>query len=201
MFVYFADWTSEARLRNLAEKGASVVGKIIKAYASPIDPRILTGKSLKTLAISGKAFGNRETFNYGSRFNLTGTELEDYMDKTGLSEEGKKYLRAVFRFGNTEPIDVIKFAMEIAVSGNWYFMHPLDPVHGPIHGIDEAVSRPNQRIPAIHLDIFTERTLPLLSQVVDFHDANQILDERETIEVIRGIRSYREGNFSGNERV
>jgi len=200
MFIYFADWTNKKRLDDLASKRVPLGGKIIKGYASPVEPGILIGRPLTTLDISDDEFDRRETFNYGSRFKLTGDDLEKHMEKCGLSEEGKKYLRAIFRFGNLEPLSVIHFAMQISAGGRWYFAHPLDPVHGPIHGIDEAVARPHTRNAGIHIDIFTDRTLSLLAKFVDFYNPNQILNERETVCVMREIRLLSEGNFTDKER-
>ncbi len=197
MFLHFSDWSEF--IKSLEEKGIPHGGRIIKVYASHEYPGNTLGRlTIPKVEVSGEPFTNNEVFAYPERESYTGTELEEEMTRKGLSEAAKFYVRALFRFANSEELQACQFAMSLKdEGGNWMFDHPFED----LDGITESLSNP-RRNGAIHLDIFGPRSLVNLQKFVDFNDETQLIDKRR--ELLRLIMPERnitpEGQVSNPEK-
>ncbi|GEM_PF-2245192 len=169
MNLYFSDWSGF--LNQLSNKGILHGGRIIKVYATEKDPREVLGRpNLFILQSDGEPFTKDEIFSYPERESYKGTDLEEEMIKIGLTEDPKKHLRALFRFANRKDLEACQYAMSVKENGAWRFKHPFED----LDGIDTAIRSPQRRSAAIHLDIFSPRSLQRLRGIVN-------IDQRDLI--------------------
>lgn len=196
MFLYFCDWTNKTRLKNLKDRGAPIGEKLIKVYASVENPQLYINRPVLVLVSDCSAFPDNEAFEYPNRGIYTSSRLEEDLTALGQEEYSKQFIRSLFRFGNRHDIACIQYGMEAIQNGEWVFKHPFDT----LHGIDGIVRNPAFRNPAVHLDIFSQRTLSRLGKIIDLENKSNLLNEKETATVIKRVRFDIEGNITTKER-
>ena len=76
------------------------------------------------------------------------------------------------------------------------FNHPLDILQG-LHRAAQIL----QRADAIHLDLFTRKSIDNLGQLVDLNDPEATLTDREAVSTISSLRSSEGVLVSSKERL
>ncbi len=171
MFIYFEDWTVPIYIDSLNKKSLRNEGRLIKAFASPIDPRkFFNQPKIKVLEVSSKNLLS-ERFDYGNRGVYDGEEIEEELEK--LTDVGKEIARSLFRFANWNEFQCCQAAMLEKKDGKWLIDHPIKV----LDSIDTAIQE-SKRVGTMHLDIFFPEVLKNLQTIVN-------LDKNST-EILRG---------------
>lgn len=172
MKVHFEDWSDQITLGMLPE-GFPNVGKIIKAFATDLDPReTLDRPSLVVVESNDDVFDKDEAFEYPGRGVYVGNELEVKLAELELGDIGVRSLRALFRFSNQEGF--CDAAMAATNSSGWLIEHPF----GSVDWQDRAKQRP-RRAEKIHLDVIFPESIKALGRTVDIEDPIQLLTRSE----------------------
>jgi hypothetical protein len=168
LYLYFEDWSHY--IFQLDEKGIEHGNKIIKAYTSPVDPRVkLNDANLKVAEMDDSAL-HSEIFGYQERGVFTGSDIENHI--TNLNEFAKRSVRALFRFANREDLQFCQTGMQMKkADGQWLIDHPIKD----IDSIDFAEKFPTKRSATIHLDIFNKNSLVRLAHILDLSPTSKEL--------------------------
>ncbi len=178
MYVHFEDWstapTVQSRLETLSLPHEE---RVIKIFASGEDPRPALGRSALTIVESdGSVFSEDEEYPYERRRSFSGPELEDDLQAYGLSDDGQRIARSLFRFSYEQGFS--QRAMAAVRKGNRgrSIRHPYES----IDGLAAAQHQP-AREKAIHLDIFLPDSLAALREAVDYDDPEAVLGWKEGV--------------------
>lgn len=170
MYVHFQNWTHQTLLDSLSERGIPHGDRIIKAFATDEDPRIILGRAaLTVLPGDPHPFSDQEVFAYPDRSEFVGSELEEELASKNFGDVGIRTVRALFRFSNQYGFCQASMAAKFA--GAWVMEHPFQHIDGM-----KIAARIPRRERTIHLDIFTPGSLGLLKSIVDYSDPESILD-------------------------
>jgi hypothetical protein len=194
MFLYFSDWTSPQNLEKLEERGFPHAGKLIKVFASSENPSDKIGRKLSITQVDDSPFEPDVEFKFQGRAYWTGSELEVYLDHFHLKDEEEQKARSLFRFANSPEMEITQLAMlaRRAVTGTYHYNHPL----AIIDGLDEA--RERGRLNGLHLDIFTQRSIDRLANIINLENTEGLVTIRESVEL---SKSTPEGSHLSKESL
>jgi len=169
MFIHFENWSAPIFISMLERKGFPHAGKIMKVYATRLDPRELLGRSsLVVLESEHSFFKEDEIFHYKDRESYRGDLLEARMEDLGLGVMGKEVTRALFRFANRQEASFCQAAMAAKLEGRWLFQHPFEDLDGI-----------GKKETEIHLDIFYPTSIERLKNFVEVDNYAQVLSFKE----------------------
>jgi hypothetical protein len=190
MFIHFENWSFSKGI--LDKKGIFHEGKIIKVFATSLDPRELFGNSrIKAIKVSSEPFKN-EIYEFTDGVIWKGKDLEENLEKKGISEKEKQIARTLFRF-QTKILFPGNSLKEIKINPQLIAEDPF----GVIHGISTR-SISGRHGEDFHLDIFSKFALSKLRKVLDYE--NPVL----LVPFMEGSRKRREtkkNNEEGSIRI
>lgn len=189
MFLYFEDWSHMKSF--LDQRKISHGGRIIKIFASPVDPRISLDKPLLKVVEVDDSPINGEVYEYEERGRFFGEDIEERVKD--LNDYVKRSIRALVRFSNREDLLFCQTGMRMKnADGSWLIDHPIEE----IDSIDYARNYPTERSTTVHLDIFNSDSLKRLSDILNIDPKSpELLEIREGRSFKRRLQD--EINFAG----
>lgn len=179
MYLYFEDYSHF--LGYLDDRNMPHGNAIIKVLASPVNPQIINS-DVTVLEARDDIFAHGEHYKYGDRGTYTGWDIERQLTDFGISSQGKRIARALFRFANAEETQFTQSAMRLTRDDDWLINHPLLD----IDGINPKKYRPDRDF-SLHLDIFLEGSLERLRKIVDYQQPQVLLGLQEGLEFRKSL--------------
>jgi hypothetical protein len=169
MYLHAHDWTKDAFVGLIKDRGWSYGGAFVKVYATDVDPHTVlnpaTYKSLAVVQSETRVFRPDEVFQGAEGSGYNGVQLEVEMANRLLEPASRRTVRALFRFAYA--MGTVQRAMEFGM------VHPLDIVDG---------SRPKPHQPwrtaaHIHLDVFSASALAGLQAAgIDYTQPGRVFE-------------------------
>ena len=177
MYIILSDWTSfpqwKQKLLQSGFRSEDISDSLFKCYTSRTIPDEIVKNNYIFLEIGHDEFTVGEVFDFGDRGTYNGQDLDQNLDKRGLSQEAKERIRALFRFAYKTGI--LGEAMKLKnVAGEYICNHPFDDIDGLSGNIGDG-SR-------LHLDVFTNRSV---SHLRDYIARSEELHGREIISLLK----------------
>ena len=152
-------------------------GKLVKIYATPLNPReVLNRRDIDIAHVIDSPLAEDGIFSCPGREQYAGPELEHVLASKGLSDHALEVARALFRFANYPMIRFVPRAMMVRddTTNEWLMKHPLDI----LQGLDKAVKVP-WRQSGIHLDLMSRGSLERVYLFINHYEPERLVTEDE----------------------
>lgn len=194
MYIILSDWTRFPQWKNkLVQSGfrsEDLSDSLFKCYASRTVPNEIARNNYMFYEIRHDEFTLEEVFDFGDRGTYNGQDLDQYLDKRGLSQEAKERIRALFRFAYK--MGILGEAMKLKnVDGGYICNHPFDDMDG----LSRSISDDGTDGSRLHLDVFIKPSVGLLR---DYNSRSEELRDKEIMTMVNFTRIFsREGGQRG----
>lgn len=173
IFLYFEDWTQF--VSELDRKGYAHGDKIIKVFATPFDPRVRLDKPGLKIIESDDSPLNGLIFSYEGRGSFTGDDIEKRI--ASFDPYTQRVIRGLVRFDNRSDLQFAREGMSMKHDGEWLITNPIED----LDGIRENSGTNETTASRIHLDIFEERSLKSLADILETKSGSP-----EMLELMKG---------------